>query len=127
MAFFADLSGRLSDCYEWFFVLWIHWSGFSAPLDVTLPRLNDPEPDETNPDLAWHKQQWHAVPSETLTEQVFFRSWTSARSRLKPVVETLARLLEMVSRADRPVLATQRAGSMLFSSCACLRHPFKCD
>src|SRR5690606_23915972 len=46
----------------------------------------------------------------------YIRSWNSARSRLKPVVETLAKLLEMVVRfmswADRPVLLTHRAGSM---------------
>lgn len=39
----------------------------------------------------------------------YSRSWNSARSRLKPVVDTLARLLEMVvrfmSRADSTGLA----------------------
>src|SRR5690606_17998643 len=54
----------------------------------------------------------------------YSRSSNSARSRLKPVVETFARLLEIVVRfmswADRPVFATQSAGSI----CALLRRRF---
>ena len=47
------------------------------------------------------------------------RSWKTALSRLKPVVLTLARLLEMVdmlmSCALKPVLLTQSAGFMLLT------------
>ncbi len=47
----------------------------------------------------------------------YSRSWNSARSRLKPVVDTLARLLEMVVRfmswADRPVLLTHSADNIV--------------
>ncbi|MNN83404.1 hypothetical protein D3C81_2004400 [compost metagenome] len=46
---------------------------------------------------------------------------------MKPVVETFARLLEMVVRfmswADRPVLLTQSAGSIFFSSGARIMAP----